>query len=296
MRSQRRINSTGILATCVGYLLATGNVFAQVPTSPRTFPPPEKTFQDEKQFKALTFGPGNSLTIHEPPADLQLDSFDFSSDGKLLFMCWASRRLEIRDMQSTKRIAELKPRSGPVFEVESNGATQDWLTVGRHGLLRFVNPTSGKRVREIHTEIGRFKYDIQKVLLAPDGTWLAYVNQENGKVLDLKSDPPKVLATLGDAYALALSPDKSQLWAVDRKEIFGIATSQWTRLGIAQLIDQVRPDANVSLAVVDSKEGAIAFVPSKSGLLRYQLDTLHGTRVKKIRRTPCFRPRKIWLL
>jgi hypothetical protein len=79
----------GAFASCAGYLLATGNVFAQVPTSPRTFPPPEKD------------------------------------------------------------------------------------------------------------------------LLAADGTWLPYVNQENGKVLDLKSDPPKVLATLGDAYALALSPDKS---------------------------------------------------------------------------------------
>lgn len=273
------MNSTTSLTACFGYLLATWNVFAQVPIPLRAFPPPEKTFQDDKQFNALTLGPGNSFSIHEAPPDLQLDSFDFSSDGKLLFMCWASGRLEIRDIQSAERIAQVKPESGPVFEVETNGAIRDWLTVGRNGLLRFVDPTSGKTIREIHTEIGRFKYDIQKVLFAPDGTWLAYVNQENGKVLDLKSDPPKVLATLGDAYDIALSTDKSQLWAVDRKEIFGIATSQWTRLGIAPLIDQVRPDGNVSLAVVDSKEGAIAFVPSKSGLLRYQLNTMDGTRV-----------------
>jgi WD40 repeat protein len=278
MKAPERVCFERCLAVCVALWLGL-IASAQTPGGLPTLPTPDKTFQDEKQFNAVTLGPGNEIAIHQAPSDFQLDSFDFSGDGTLLFMSWASGRVEVRDIKTSKRLAQFKPMSGPTFEVVTNDALQEWVVAGQNGLLRFVNPQSRKVVREIHTEIGRLKYDIQKVLLAPDGSWLAYVNQENGKVLDLKSDPPRVLTDLGDAYDIALSSDGSQLWAVDRTRIYGFVIPEWTLIGTTSLVDQVRLDMNTSLAVINGKQGPVAFVPSKSALLRYDLTTMDGTKM-----------------
>ena len=184
------------------------------------FPPPTKILQDEKQFNAVKLGPGNTFSIQETPPDLQLDSFDLSPDGEWAFMSWASGRLEVRDSKSGERIAQFKPTPGPVFEADYSPATKQLLVTSRHGLIRFVDPHSGKRFREIHTEIGKFGYDLQKVIAAKDGALIAYVNEENGKVLDLKSEPPKVLADLENACDLTLAPDGSELWLVKPGEDF----------------------------------------------------------------------------
>jgi WD40 repeat protein len=242
-------------------------------------PSPTKIFQDEKQFNAVTLGPGNTFSIREAPPDFQLDSFGISPDGKLVFMGWASGRLEVRDSQTEKRIAQFKPIPGPVFETAYNEQTGQLLVTGQHGLIRFADPHSGKMLREIRTEIGKYKYDLQKVIVARDGSWLAYVNQENGKILDLKSEPPKSLADLGDAYDLALTHDESELWLINREKIFGLKVGSWKQISSAPLIDKVRPDGTPTLAVASSGRRSVAFVPSQGGLLRYELDTMNGGKV-----------------
>jgi hypothetical protein len=264
---------------CACILLAICSALAQAPSSLPQFPAPTKILQDDKQFNAVTFGPGNTFTVRQAPPDFQLDSFDFSSDGKLLFMEWASGRLEVRDLQSAKRVTQLKPMGGPVFEAEDVGIGGHLVVAGQHGLLRIVDLHSGKVLREIQTEVGKFKYDIQKVVVAQDGSWLAYINQEDGKVLDLKSDPPKVLAELEDAYDLALTPDKSELWLVNRERMFGLKLGTWAPIGTTPLLDKVQPTGTPTLAIAKSGDVAVAFIPSKSGLLRYDLKTLNGSKV-----------------
>src|SRR6266568_782787 len=143
-------------------------------------PAPTKIFQDEKQFNAVTLGPGNTFSIREAPPDFKLDSFGISPDGKMVFLAWGSGRLEVRETQTGARIAQFKPVHGPVFEADYNDQTKQLLVTSQRGLIRFVDPQSGRMLREIHTKIGKYKYDLQKVVLARDGSWLAYVNQENG--------------------------------------------------------------------------------------------------------------------
>ena len=131
-------------------------------------------------------------------------------------------------------------------------------------------------------EKGRFNYHIQKVLLAPDGSWVAYVNQDNGKVLDLRGDSPKVLADLGDGYDIALSPDRSALWVMNRTKLFGLNVNDWNSVGTAALLDQVKPDKTPNLAVVSNGGAAVAFIPSQSGLLEYDLPSLKSRKVTDI--------------
>lgn len=266
-----------LFLTAVPFLCAL-NAFSQTPATLSDFPAPTTVLQG-RQFGAVKLGPGNTFSIEQIPPDFRLESFDFSPDGERVFMSWASGGLEVRDSKTGNRIAQFKPVSGPVFEAEYNDATGQLAVTGQHGLIRFVDPHSGKRLREIHTEIGKFKYDLQKVILAKDGAWIAYVNQENGKVLDLKSDPPKVLAELGDAYDLALTPDGSELWLITRDKIFGLKTDTGSTAGSARLLDTVLPTGTPSFAIVSFAGSAVAFVQSQTGLLRYELKTLTGRKV-----------------
>jgi hypothetical protein len=134
-------NAVRYLVSCCALLLCLRAVHAQSPLP--SFPEPEKVIKSDKQFNAVTLGPGNTFSIQAAPPDLELEAFDFSSDEKLLFTEWGSGRLETRDLDRGKRVSEFKPVSGPLFEVADDN------------------------------------YDIQKVLLAPDGSWLAYVNGQH---------------------------------------------------------------------------------------------------------------------
>ena len=267
------------LLVCAGMLFCVFSTPPQAPATLSDFPPPARVLQDEKQYNAVKLGPGNTFSIQQTPPDFQLDSFDFSPNGEWTFMSWASGRLEVQDSKTGRRIAQFKPMPGPVFEADYNDATMQLLVTSQHGLIRFVDPHSGKRLREIHTEVGKFKYDLQKVILAKDGTWIAYVNQENGKVLDLKSEPPKVLADLENAYDLALTPDGSELWLINRDKIFGLRTDTWSRSGSARLLDSVQPTGTPTLALASFEGSAVAFVPLQTGLLRYELKTMTGQKV-----------------
>lgn len=267
------------LPLCAVILSCAISIPSQTLPTLSAFPTPTRVLQDEKQFNAVKLGPGNTFSIQQTPPDFQLDSFDFSPDGEWVFMGWVSGRLEVRDTKTGGRIAQFKPMPGAVFEAVYNYATKQLLVTSQHGLIRFVDPHSGKRLREIHTEIGKFKYDLQKVILAKDGTWLAYVNEENGKVLDIKSEPPKVLADLEDAYDLALTPEGSELWLINRERIFGLRTDTWSRIGSAQLLDRVEATGTPTLALTSFEDSAVAFVPSQTGLLRYELKTMTGRKV-----------------
>jgi hypothetical protein len=149
-------------------------------------------------------------------------------------------------------------------------------------VIRFVDPQKGKKISEIQVEKGRFNYDIQKVLLAPDGSWLAYVNQGNGKVLDLRNGSPKAVADLGDGYDIALSPDDTTLWVINRTKIFGLKISDWSQVGTAALLDQVKLDQTPNLAVLASGASTFAYIPSQSGLLKYALPSLQGQKATSV--------------
>jgi|SRR5581483_3317370 len=267
------------LIFCAGVLFCACSAPSQTPATLSDFPPPTKVLQDERQFNDVRLGPGNAFSIQQTPPDFQLDSFDLSPDGKWIFMSWASGRLEVRDSETGKRIAQFKPIPGPVFEADYNDTTKQLLVTSQHGLIRFVDPHSGKRLREIHTEVGKFKYDLQRVIVGKDGAWIAYVNEENGKVLGLKGDAPKVLADLGDAYDLALAPDGSELWLLNRDKVFGFRTDAWSRIGSAPLLTSVHPNETPTLALASFEGSTVAFVPSQTGLLRYELKTMTGRKV-----------------
>jgi dipeptidyl aminopeptidase/acylaminoacyl peptidase len=246
------------------------------------FPDPTKIMQDEKQFNATTLGPGNTFTVREAPDDFQLEAFDFNATETSLFTEWKSGRLETRDIATGKRLGEIKPVAGPVWEAYDDRSAKRIIVITKGGVIRFVDPQKGKKISEIVVEKGRFNYDIQKVLLAPDGSWLAYVNQDNGKVLDLRNGSPKTVADLGDGYDMAFSPDKTTLWVINRTKIFGLKVSDWSQVGTATLLDQVKPDQTPNLAVLSSGTSTFAYVPSQSGLLKYDLPSLQGSKATSV--------------
>jgi WD40 repeat protein len=246
------------------------------------FPDPTKIVSDETEFNATTFGPGNAITIHEAPDDFQLEAFDFNANETALFTEWKSGRLETRDIDTGKRVAEIKPTTGPIWEAYDDPQGKRIIVVTQGGVIRFIDPKNGKNLSEIEVQKGRFNYDIQKVLLAPDGSWLAYVNQDNGKVLDLRSDSHKAVAVLGDGYDMALSPDKTTLWVINRSKIFGLKVSDWSPVGTATLLDHVKLDQTPSLAVLTSGNSTFAYIPSQSGLLKYDLPSLEGQKVTSV--------------
>jgi hypothetical protein len=87
--------------------------------------------------------------------------------------------VEVIDIETQTRIAQFKPKHGPVFEADYIEQTKQLLVTGPHGVIRIVDPHSGKMQQEIQTEVGNHKYDFQKALIAQDGSWLAYANEDN---------------------------------------------------------------------------------------------------------------------
>src|SRR5277367_5153630 len=246
------------------------------------FPDPTRVVKDDKQFNATTLGPGNTITVREAPDDFQLEAFDFNENETALFTEWKSGRLETRDIETGKRVAEIKPVSGPIWEAYDDPSGKRIIVVTKGGVIRFIDPQEGKKISEIEVEKGRFNYDIQKLLLAPDGNWLAYVNQDNGKVLVLRNGSPKAVADLGDGYDMALSPDKTTLWVINRNKIFGLKVSDWSQVGTATLLDQVKLDQTPNLAVLASGTSTFAYIPSQSGLLKYDLPSLQGSKATSV--------------
>jgi hypothetical protein len=216
---------------------------------------------------------------------MQLEAFDFSIDERLLYLEWRSGRLEARDIETGNRRTDRKVTSGPLWEVHEDGPGKRLVAITENRTILFVDSKSGKIVRQIHTEKGKFNYDIHRVLLAADGSWLAYVTEDSGGVIDLRSEPPRTLADLRDGDAIQLSPDARSLWVLNRNMFFGFNVSDWASLGEVKLMDQVAGTVQPSLAVLQGETGPIAFVPSQSGLLRYDLSKLAG---RKVTNTPVY--------
>jgi hypothetical protein len=269
-----------VVALTLIAIVSSAVVQAQATLQP--FPDPTKVVKDEKQFNATTFGPGNTFTVHEAPDDFQLEAFDFDANETALFTEWKSGRLETRDIDTGKRVAEIKPVSGPIWRAYDDSSGKRIVAVTQGGVILFIEPKKGKKLSEIEVQKGRFNYDIQKILLPPDGGWLAYVNQDNGKVLDLRSNPAKAVADLGDGYDMALSPDKATLWVINRTKIFGLRVSDWSTVGTANLLDQVKLDQTPNLAVLSNGTSTFAYVPSQSGLLKYDLPSLEGHKATSV--------------
>lgn len=245
------------------------------------FPQPDRVFKGDKQFNAVRFGPGNTISVYQAPLDLQLDGFDFNRSETLVYLEWGSGRLETRDIGSGKRVAECRPVKGPLWQVH-DFQTNQLVIVTPHGEIRFIDSRSCKTLRKIHVEKGKFNYDIDQIILAADGSWLAYVNEDNGKVLDLRTNPPKILADLADGYGMALSPDGKSLWVVDRQRIYGFNVDGWKSIGSANLLDRVGLTETPTLAVLSNHGSSVAFIPSKSALLKYDLPSLVGHKISNI--------------
>jgi hypothetical protein len=91
-----------------------------------------------------------------------------------------------------------------------------------------------------------------------------------------------MLADLEDGYDVAFRPDQTSLWVVDRNKLFGYKVGNWELIGSTPLLDQVRPEGTTTLAVLSDKGAPVAFVPSKSGLLEFELTSLKGRKVTDI--------------
>lgn len=275
-----RCNTTKILSLAAACFIFQTTRCQQVavPTAPQ-LPPPYATFEDSKKFNAVQFGPGNSFAIREAPPDFQLAEFAISHDGELLAMAWRSGRVVLWNIGSKRKIGEFKSGVGWPAVLKFN-AKADQLVVTGSGKIAWLDLPKGKKLKEFSTPLGRYKYDVHDLVLDPNDKWLAYANEETGKVLDLSADPPRAMLDLGDAYSVALSQDGTELWTVNRSELRGFRTSNWELIGRWQLKS---PPLSTSPALVrtgftlDGKNTVA--VPSSNGLLIYRAPEMSGESV-----------------
>jgi len=266
-----------LLLLRVSVLAVAASVRAQLAFPP--FPEPDAVLQSDKAFNAVQLGPGNTFTVRQAPPDLQLDGFDFSADEKALYLEWDSGRVEVREIESKKKVSDKKVTSGPIWQIHDRPGSGDWIVTAANRTILFVDSHSGKVLRKISAEKGRFNYDIHQIIVSPDGNWLAYTTEDNGKVLDLRSDPPAQLADLKDGNVMALSPDGRALWVLSREKLFGFNVGDWKQIQETKLLDQVSGTLQPTLAVVGNGDRTVALIPSQSGLLRYELPSLQVSKV-----------------
>jgi WD40 repeat protein len=261
--------------------LLTLPIIAQPPRSEGSRPliAPFATIQG-KAFTALQMGPGNTFRILKTPPDFELNTSALSPDGHLLAMGWGSGRIEVWNVPTKKKLSEFKSDVGGVQVLLFNAEGNQLVVTGSGGKIAFFDLLSKKRLREWTIPLGKYKYDLQELVLDPRGKWLAYADEESGKVLDLTAASPSVLADLKDAYGISLSPDGSQLWTVNRSQLASLNTSNWQEHGRWPL---KREPVNTSRVVVragSSPDGVpFATVPSVKGLVVYREPEMTGEYV-----------------
>lgn len=239
--------------------------------------PPFESVRDAKRFNALRLGSGNTVRIVSTPPNFVLNTFAISEDGRLLVMGWASKRIELRDLQTRQIISEFKSPVGPALELLFNTAANQIIVVGSHGRIIFLSVPSGRELRRWMIPLGPYKYDIQAVVLDPQEKWLAYADGENSKVLDITGNRPRVIADLQDAADLSLSQDGSELWSVSRKTLRSFSTSTWKEDNFFSL--KGAPDSTSPVAVaagVAPGIGPSVAVPSVRGLTIYRGPQMAG--------------------
>ncbi|MGH9733251.1 MAG: WD40 repeat domain-containing protein [Candidatus Acidiferrales bacterium] len=262
-------------------LMCVGTYAQQLASAkPPSIPAPIETIQDVKQFNAVRLGPGNAIAVVQTPPDFQLNTFAISGNGGLLAMGWASRRIEIWDTHTRRRISQFKSDVGAPQVMLFDAPGDEFIITGSGGTIAFLSLPSGKRLREWKIPLGKYKYDLNSPVLGPRDAWLAYADEDSSKVLDLMATKPRTLANLGDAGSLALSQDGTALWAVDRTQLERFDTASWQQTGRWPL--KAPPVADCPLAletgIGPNGEQTVA-VPSNKGLVIYTYPRMTGDYV-----------------
>jgi len=128
-------------------------------------------------------------------------------------------------------LGQIKSGMGAPYYLSFTPAGEQLIVTGKPQEIRFLDPETGKVQRKVPVEEGPRKYGIQEVVVDSKQRWIAYVNEDNGKVLDLTARSPVPLADLKNAAGLALSLDGTELWTVSRKVLAGFDTSTWKQTG-----------------------------------------------------------------
>ena len=143
-------------------------------------PQPDVILKDDRQFNAVK-RPGNTFTIGKVPDDFELSSLSFTPDGKALFIGWASGRFEEREISSDRKILEFKTGETPVYDVIP-APTHHLMLINTSGrTIRFVDDSTGKQQRVVKEKAGKYKYDIQTIIVGPEAKWLAYATEDSGE-------------------------------------------------------------------------------------------------------------------
>lgn len=267
-----------IVAACFGLL--SWNALAEEPSSQgaRPFPSPVLTLPKRPPYNALHLGPGNTFSVSKIPPDYDLIAAEFSPDGRWIALGWASGRIEISDIGTGDTMADFKSDLGKPYHMQFDLPGKQIVVSGPEGRVSIYSLPSGKRTRRLKVPLGKYKYDIQDIVLGPAGNWLAYANGENGKVVDLTSEPPSPVADLGEASALSLSQDGRRLWGAGRKTLLWLDTSNWQGSGPVPLKSPPSDTAPAAIqSAVASGGGYIVVVASKSGLVLYGDQDLTGS-------------------
>jgi len=241
-------------------------------------PPAFATIKNTKEFNAVQFGPGNTFAILKTPPEFQLNEFAISGDGQFLAMGWGSGKIDLWDLQKKKRVGDFKSEVGAPGVMKFDARANHLLVTGSGGKFSFLEIPKGKKTRAFVIPLGKFKYDIQQIVLDPSGKWLAYADEESSKVLNLSDDPPKAIADLQDACSVSISPDGTELWTANRSQLTAYRTSTWERIGHWPLKNPPVATASVRLRTGISKDGArVVAVPSSTGLVIYRGPGMEGS-------------------
>lgn len=233
-------------------------------------PAPDQTYPDRKPFNALQLGPGNTFTVKEVPKDYSLISFAFRGDGRRVALGWESGRIEIYSMETKGLVAEYNGGVGAPYVLEFTETPVELLVVGPKGRLAFLEPDSGKKLREWKVPLGKMKFDLQEVVVDPKGKWLAYADEESSKVLDMAKGPSAPLADLKDAGSISLSQDGSVLWTLNRRNLARFDTATWKQTGEWALPSKPFDTSSVLVRSGVSRSGRIAAVHTREGLIVYR--------------------------
>jgi hypothetical protein len=276
MHSRRAV----FFAVTIALLSMPGYAQQSVSGTPRQLPQPFETIKDSKQFNAVRLGPGNMMTVVETPPDFRLTEFAITPDGRLLAMGWGSGRIELWNLRTKRRISEFNSGLGATGVLQFNSAGGQLVVTGSGGKIAIFDVSTSKKLRQWTIPLGKYHYDIQEVVLDPQGKWLAYADEESSKVLDLMADPPRPLADLKDAYSLALSRNGSELWTVNNTNLTRFNTANWQETGHWSLKSAPVAASSpvIRTGLTADGERSVA-VPSSKGLVIYREPEMLGEYV-----------------